>query len=227
MPVLELIIAAVMFIAVILYALLGGADFGGGMWDLLAFGRRARQQREAIAVAIAPVWEANHVWLILVIVLLFTAFPPAFAVIMTALNIPMTIILVGIVLRGAVFMFRKHDVQNDAIHRRWSTVFGISSVFVPLFLGITLGALATGDIRVEEGMVVSGFFTGWTSPFAIACGFFAQGLFAFLAATYLTVDAKEQPHRRRKGRRQHDGIRRDDGAKAVDQCGDDLGSGGP
>jgi cytochrome d ubiquinol oxidase subunit II len=193
MPVLELIIAAVMFIAVILYALLGGADFGGGMWDLLAFGRRARQQREAIAAAIAPVWEANHVWLILVIVLLFTAFPPAFAAIMTALNIPMTIILVGIVLRGAVFMFRKYDVQNDAIHQRWSTIFGIASFFTPFFLGITLGALATGDIRIKEGVVMSGFFTGWTSPFALACGFFAQGLFAFLAATYLTVDTQAQP----------------------------------
>ena len=193
MSVLELIIAAALFISVILYALLAGADFGGGMWDLLAFGPRSRQQREAIAAAIGPVWEANHVWLILVIVLLFTAFSSAFAVIMTALHIPMTLILIGIVLRGSVFMFRKYDAQDDATHRRWSAIFGISSFLTPLFLGMTLGALASGDIRVEEGVVTSGFFAGWTTPFAIACGLFAQGLFAFLAATYLTVDTQDQP----------------------------------
>ena len=193
MPSPELIIAGALFVSVMLYALFGGADFGGGMWDLLAFGPRARQQREAIAEAIGPIWEANHVWLILIIVLLFTAFSPAFAVIMTALHIPMTLILIGIVLRGSVFIFRKYDAQDDATHRRWSTIFGISSFFTPFFLGITLGALATGDIRVENGVVVSGFFAGWTNPFAIACGLFAQGLFAFLAATYLTVDTQGQP----------------------------------
>ena len=193
MSALEFIIATALFISVILYALLAGADFGGGMWDLLAFGPRARQQREAIAAAIGPVWEANHVWLILVIVLLFTAFSPAFAVIMTALHIPMTLILIGIVLRGSVFIFRKYDAQDDTTHRRWSTIFGISSFLTPLFLGMTVGALATGDIRVEEGVVTSGFFAGWTTPFAIACGLFSQGLFAFLAATYLTVDTQDQP----------------------------------
>jgi cytochrome d ubiquinol oxidase subunit II len=193
MSALEFIIATVLFISVILYALLAGADFGGGMWDLLAFGPRARQQREAIAAAIGPVWEANHVWLILVIVLLFTAFSTAFAVIMTALHIPMTLILIGIVLRGSVFMFRKYDAQDDTTHRRWSTIFGISSFLTPLFLGMTLGALATGDIRVENGVVTSGFFAGWTNLFAIACGLFAQGLFAFLAATYLTVDTQDRP----------------------------------
>jgi cytochrome d ubiquinol oxidase subunit II len=193
MSILEFILAAALFVSVILYALLAGADFGGGMWDLLAFGSRARQQREAIAAAIGPVWEANHVWLILTIVLLFTAFPPAFAVIMTALHIPMTLILIGIVLRGSVFMFRKYDAQNDATHRRWSTIFGISSFLTPFFLGMTLGALATGDIRVENEIVISGFFAGWTTPFALACGLFAQGLFAFLAATYLTIDTQDQP----------------------------------
>ena len=105
----------------------------------------------------------------------------------------MTLILIGIVLRGSVFVFRKYDAQDDTTHRRWSTIFGISSFLTPLFLGMTLGALATGDIRVEVGVVTSGFFAGWTSLFAIACGLFAQGLFAFLAATYLTVDTQAQP----------------------------------
>lgn len=190
---LVLLIGAIMVVALILYAVLAGADFGGGMWDLLAFGPRARRQREAIADAIAPVWEANHVWLILVIVLLFTAFPPAFAAIMTALHIPITLVLIGIVLRGSTFVFRKYDAQDDATHQRWSTLFSISSFLTPLFLGITLGGLASGDIRVEEGVVTTGFFAGWTTPFAIACGLFAQGLFAFLAATYMTVETTDDP----------------------------------
>ncbi|HMB93443.1 MAG TPA: cytochrome d ubiquinol oxidase subunit II [Rhodothermales bacterium] len=189
----EVILAYVMLAALILYALTGGADYGGGMWDLLAFGPRARRQREVIAEAIGPIWEANHVWLILVIVLIFTAFPPAFGLIMTALHIPMSLILVGIVLRGASFVFRKYDTQRDTVHRRWSRVFGIASFLTPFFLGLCLGAIASGEIRVADGVVMSGFFAGWTSPFAIACGLFTQGLFAFLAATYLTVDAKDLP----------------------------------
>ena len=190
---LNLIIATTMVLALILYALFAGADFGGGMWDLLAFGPRSRQQREAIADAIGPVWEANHVWLILVIVLLFSAYPPAFAAIMTALHIPITVVLVGIVLRGSAFVFRKYDAQDDATHRRWSTVFSISSFLTPLFLGITLGGLASGAIRVQAGMVTTGFFAGWTTLFAFACGLFAQGLFAFLAATYMTVETAGNP----------------------------------
>ncbi len=190
---LNLVIATVTVVALILYGVLAGADFGGGMWDLLAFGPRARQQKEAIAEAIGPVWEANHVWLILVIVLLFTAYPPAFAAIMTALHIPITIVLIGIVLRGSAFVFRKYDAQDDATHRRWSVIFSIASFLTPLFLGITLGGLASGAIRVQDGLVTTGFFAGWTTLFAIACGLFAQGLFAFLAATYMTVETAHDP----------------------------------
>lgn len=190
---LNLIIATVTVIALMLYALLAGADFGGGMWDLLAFGPRAERQRHAIADAIGPVWEANHVWLILVIVLLFSAYPAAFAAIMTALHIPITVVLIGIVLRGSAFVFRKYDAQDDKTHRRWSLVFSVTSFLTPLFLGMTLGGLASGAIRVENGMVSTGFFAGWTSAFAISCGLFAQGLFAFLAATYMTVETIGKP----------------------------------
>src|SRR5438552_1988305 len=114
---LKLIVAFFILSSLIVFALTGGADFGGGMWDLLAFGPRAKRQREAIADAIAPIWEANHVWLILVIVLLFTAFPRGFAVMMTSLHLPMTAILIGIVLRGSAFIFRKYDVKDASIQR--------------------------------------------------------------------------------------------------------------
>jgi len=100
------ILGAAMLAALVFYVLLGGADFGGGIWDLLASGPRAREQRAAIEHAIGPIWEANHVWLILVIVVLFTGFPPAFAAISIALFVPLVLLLVGIVLRGAAFTFR-------------------------------------------------------------------------------------------------------------------------
>jgi len=186
----ETLLALVILTALVAYALSGGADYGGGMWDLLATGPRARRQREAIEHAIGPIWEANHVWLILVLVVLFSAFPPAFAAIMTALFVPMTLVLLGIVARGSAFVFRKHDAQADAVHRRWSRVFGVASFLTPFFLGLSLGALASGDIRVDSGRVTSGFLAGWTRPFAIGVGLYAQGLFAFLAATYLAVDTE-------------------------------------
>ena len=178
-------------LSLILYALMGGADFGAGMWDLLASGPRTARQRQAIADAIAPIWEANHVWLILVVVVLFTGFPTGFAAMMTALNIPVTVMLIGIVLRGSAFIFRSYDSRSDAV-QRWGSVFGIASFIAPFFQGVILGALATGQIRVANGQVTTGFFAGWLTLFALACGVFALGLFAFLAATYLTLDTKNQ-----------------------------------
>src|SRR5437868_8033675 len=186
---LEVIVAIFILSSLIIYALMGGADFGGGIWTLLAFGPRAKRQREAIADAIAPIWEANHVWLILVIVLLFTGFPGGFATMMTALNIPITVMLLGIVLRGSAFVFRKYDVQDA---RRWNIFFGMASFLTPFFQGIILGALTTGQIRVEQGHIVTGFMAGWLTPFALSCGVFALGLFAFLAATYLTLDTQDE-----------------------------------
>lgn len=190
---LELIVASAIALSLIVYALMGGADFGAGMWDLLAVGPRAERQRKAIAEAISPIWEANHVWLILVVVLLFTGFPLGFAGMMTALNIPFTAMLIGIVLRGSSFIFRKYDSRSEATQRHWSTVFGIASCFTPFFQGLILGALTTGQIRIVNGQVVSGFFAGWLTPFALACGVFALVLCAFLAATYLTIDTKGHP----------------------------------
>jgi cytochrome d ubiquinol oxidase subunit II len=189
---LEIIIAAVMLASLVLYALLGGADYGGGVWDLFAVGPRAGAQRELIANAISPVWEANHVWLILVVVLLFTAFPPAFAVIATALHIPLTLVLIGIVMRGTAFTFRRYDVQQDDVQRRWSLIFSVASIITPILLGTTVGAIASGRIRVENGVVISGFVDTWLAPFPLAVGFFALALFAFLAAVYLTLETRVQ-----------------------------------
>ncbi|HEV7645043.1 MAG TPA: cytochrome d ubiquinol oxidase subunit II [Pyrinomonadaceae bacterium] len=189
---LETIIAGSMIAALIFYALLGGADYGGGVWDIFAFGPRAAAQRELIAKAIGPVWEANHVWLILVIVVLFSAFPAAFSAISIALHIPLTLLLIGIVLRGTAFVFRSYDSKHDRVQRRWSLVFSMASIITPVLLGVTLGAIASGTIRVEKGIVTSGFFNAWLDVFPFAVGVFAIVLFAFLAAVYLTLETEDR-----------------------------------
>lgn len=187
--------------ALIFYVTAGGADFGGGVWDLLAIGPRATQQRDAITKAIGPIWEADHVWLILIVVILFTAFPIAFGAMMTALHIPITLMLIGIILRGAGFIFRKYDSKASEVQRRWSALFGAASFFTPLVQGITLGALSSEEIRVVDGKVTTGFFAGWLTPFAFVSGLLALTVCAFLAATYLTADPAGEPEVRNDFRR--------------------------
>jgi cytochrome d ubiquinol oxidase subunit II len=183
------VIALVMLLSLVLYVLLGGADFGGGLWDLLARGPRAEAQRRLIEHAIAPVWEANHVWLILIVVLLFSGFPRAFAVAATALHVPLSLMLLGIVLRGSAFTFRHYGEGAGA--RRWGRVFAGASVFTPIFLGLTLGAVSAGEIRVHEGLVEGGFWAPWIGLFPLSVGLLALALFAFLAAVYLCCEAEE------------------------------------
>jgi cytochrome bd ubiquinol oxidase subunit II len=192
LPLSVLVTLGLLFVALVLYAVLGGADYGGGVWDLLASGPRTQEQRRLIESAIGPVWEANHVWLIFMIVLLFTAFPPAFAVLSTALHIPLTLMLLGIVLRGTSFTFRQYDRQDDPVQQRWGRLFAISSVFTPVMLGICIGAISTGGIRVKNGVVTSGFLRPWLGLFPFAVGLFAVVLFAFLAAVYLTLEAEDE-----------------------------------
>jgi cytochrome d ubiquinol oxidase subunit II len=184
-------LAAVIGIALCLYFLFGGADFGGGVWDLFATGPRAADQRRAIEAAIGPIWEANHVWLILVVVVLFTGFPPAFAAISVAMHVPLTLFLIGVVLRGSAFAFRALDTIGDPAQRRLGLAFSIASTVAPLLLGMVVGALVSGDVRVERGIVTSGFFTPWLAPFPVAVGLLALALCAFLAATYLTVEVRD------------------------------------
>ena len=182
------LLGAVTLIAVIFYALLGGADFGGGIWDLFAAGSRAKEQRALIERAIGPIWEANHVWLILAIVVLFTGFPRAFAAVSIALFIPLVVLLIGIVLRGAAFTFRLYD-GRDPVQKAWGVVFSMSSVLAPLALGTVVGAIASGRLRFE-GSVPTGGFMAWLAPFPIAIGVYAAALFAYIAAVYLAVEAE-------------------------------------
>lgn len=189
-------IAGAIALALNAYALTGGADFGGGVWHLFARGARRARQRALISSAIGPIWEANHVWLIVVIVVLFTAFPPAFATLGIVLHIPLTLVLVGIVMRGSAFVFRNYGVRTSEAQRRWGRVFAVASTMTPVFLGIVVGAIASGAVgrageRLGAGTFREVFVAPWLSPFPVSVGLMALALFAFLAAVYLTAAATD------------------------------------
>src|SRR6476660_6519400 len=126
--------AWIIVVALNAYVLFGGADCGGGVWDLFASGPRRQQQRDLIAHAIGPIWEANHGWLIVVVVMLFVCFPPAFAAFGTLLHIPLSLMLMGIVLRGSAFIFRSYSYGPATEQRRWGLVFAASSLITPIVL---------------------------------------------------------------------------------------------
>lgn len=191
MSALELAAAGALLAALTFYVLLGGADFGAGVWDLAASGPRRQAQRALIAEAIGPIWEANHVWLILAIVILFNAFPPAFAAISTALYIPLTVMLIGIVLRGAAFVFRSYAAPGDEPGRWWGRIFASASIVTPIMLGVCVGAISGGRIRAVDAGLTLGFAGPWLEPLPLAVGGLTLVLFAFLAAVYLTVEAGE------------------------------------
>ena len=185
---MELTILAVMWTAVSAYALLGGADFGAGIWDLLAGRRTAGAPRRAlIEHSIGPVWEANHVWLIFVLVLMWTAFPPAFAAISSTLYVPLTLVALGVIARGSAFAFRK-SIDQPWAQRLFGAAFAFSSVVTPYFLGAAAGAVASG--RVPPGLARGSAVSSWVNPVSVVTGAFAVAACAFLAASYLTLDAR-------------------------------------
>jgi cytochrome d ubiquinol oxidase subunit II len=179
--------AGVVLLGLIAYAMFGGADFGAGVWTALATGPRASQQREAIFRAMGPVWETNHVWLILVVVTLFTAFPPAFADLFTALLVPLVIALVGIVFRGAAFAFRHYGHGDQPGLPATGVVFSIASLATPMAMGMAVGAVAGGHITIVDGAVTSSLWGPWLRPFPVLCGLIAVATCGFLTASYMTV----------------------------------------
>lgn len=195
------VVAAIMVVALNAYVVMGGADFGGGVWDLLASGLRRENQRALIANSIGPVWEANHVWLIFVVVMLFTAFPVAFSVLGTLLHIPLTLMLIGIIMRGSAFVFRSYGSRARTTQHRWGVAFAVASLVTPVVLGMVIGAIASGSVadavaKLGQGATFAEVYVGpWFGEFPLAVGLFALSLFAFLAAVYLTIEARDEPLR--------------------------------
>jgi cytochrome d ubiquinol oxidase subunit II len=179
-------VGGILLASVTLYAVLGGADFGGGLWDLLAGGdRRGQEARRLIDESISPVWEANHVWLIFDLVIFGTGFPHAFAAVMTAVPLPLWLALAGIVLRGAGFAFRK-ELSRPSLQRVAGAAFAFASLLTPFFMGAVIGAIATGSIPASAGHAS---LAAWTSPTALLTGCLFVAACSYLAAVYLTGEA--------------------------------------
>jgi cytochrome bd ubiquinol oxidase subunit II len=186
MTVAELVLAF-MFLGLNAYALFAGADFGAGIWDLGAGGtRRGAPQRELIEHSLAPVWEANHVWLIFVLVVMWTGFPPAFAAVASTLYIPLTLAALGMIARGSAFAFRK-TVPSLSLQRAFGAAFAFSSFVTPFFLGAVVGGIASG--RVPAGIAAGNVVTSWVNPTAVLGGVLAIAVCAYLAAVLLCSDA--------------------------------------
>lgn len=184
---LAVVVAAGLFVGVLAYALFGGADFGSGFYDLTAGGSaRGAELRTLVDHSIGPVWEANHVWLIYVLVTWWTAFPETFAAAMSTLILPMLLALLGIVLRGASFAFRKYAATLGQA-RLFGAVFAISSVITPFFLGTVAGGIASGRVPAAGR---GDLWTSWLNPTSVFGGLIAVGTCAFLAGTFLCADAR-------------------------------------
>jgi cytochrome d ubiquinol oxidase subunit II len=184
------VVALVLWLGVSTYAVFGGADFGAGLWDLLAGPTdQGEQPRGLIDASIGPVWEANHTWLIFDVVILWSAFPLAFSSLMSTLYIPLTLAAFGIILRGAGFAFRKYT-SKLAGRRAFGATFALSSVITPFFLGSALGGIASG--RVPAGNAAGDPWTSWLNPTSVLVGSLAVAAGAYLAAVFLVAAARRR-----------------------------------
>ena len=186
-PTLVAIAALTLGAGLSMYAVFAGADFGGGVWDLLATGERKGEQRRAIARAMGPVWEANHVWVIFLIVVLFTAFPRGFNGLTTGLFLPLSLVLLGVILRGAAFVFRAHDEGAPREQRFFGVVFSVSSVITPFAFGAAAGVVAAGDVKPDGDGWMPAPWTAFLQPFPVVVGLLAVCICAYTAATFLTA----------------------------------------
>jgi cytochrome d ubiquinol oxidase subunit II len=178
---------ALVVVGITAYAVLGGADFGGGFWDLTAGGdERGGRVRGMVQRSMSPVWEANHVWLIFVLVMVWTAFPVAFGSMFSTLQIPLFLAAIGIIFRGTAFALRG-SAATIREARVIGATFALSSVLVPFFLGATIGAVASG--RVPVGNQAGDTVSSWLNPTGVLIGVLAVLTGAYLAAVFLADDS--------------------------------------
>ncbi|MCW2988486.1 MAG: Cytochrome ubiquinol oxidase subunit [Solirubrobacterales bacterium] len=179
--------AAILWVGATFYALFGGADFGGGFWDLVAGGaEKGERPRALIQRSLTPVWEANHVWLIFVLVVLWTAFPTAFSAVFTTLYVPIALAALGIVLRGSGFAFRK-SIEGLSGRRAAGATFALSSVLTPFFMGTVVGAVASGNVPADGN---GDAFSTWLQPLPLLIGAMFVATGAYLSAVFLVGDAR-------------------------------------
>lgn len=180
----------VMLMALTLYAVLGGADFGAGIWEFTTALQSTDRERQHIYKAIGPVWEANHVWLVFVLMILMNGFPGAFAALGMTLWLPLLLTLVGIIFRGSAYIFRSYGGGAKRELVLWEAIFAVASTGTPLFLGAAAGAIASGKLVIPtEASPPSQYVIGWMSALPVFTGFYSVGMCAYLAAVFLTREA--------------------------------------
>lgn len=186
------VIIIILGTSLLLYTILGGADFGAGIIEIFT----GEKGKKVIARAIAPVWEANHMWLILAVVILFNGFPEVYSLMSMALHIPIMLALLGIVFRGSAFVFRHYDVKVDASHGLYSFLFRFSSVMTPFFLGMVIGATISGRIYLKPEGFYEAYMAPWLNWFCAAMGLFVTALFTYLSAAFLTGETESEEEKK-------------------------------
>ena len=178
-------------LSLFLYCLLGGADFGAGALEIFFPSKNREKYREIVMKAMGPVWEANHIWLIILIVILFNGFPKAYAGLSIYFHIPLTLMLLGIILRGCAFTFRSYDALRDQSRELYSRVFSFASLLTPVMFGMIVGGLMLGEVDPHNPNYFSQYISPWMNLFCLAVGFFVLSIFMFVAAVFLTAEAKD------------------------------------
>lgn len=194
---MDYVIISFLCLAILLYFLLGGADFGAGIIELFTSQKNRSKTRKTMSQAIGPVWEANHMWLIITIVILFVAFPKIYTTMSVYLHIPLAIMLIGIIARGTAFVFRHYDAVKDQMQEVYNKIFIYSSFITPLFLGIIAGSVLSGQIDTQANDFATAYVFGWLNWFSIAVGLFTVALCGFLAAIYLIGETEANEDKKR------------------------------
>jgi cytochrome d ubiquinol oxidase subunit II len=184
-PAMLWVVIAFLGVSLFLYCLLGGADFGAGVLELFLGKTRRQAQRRIIDKAMGPMWEANHMWLILMVVILFMGFPAVYTQVSINLHLPLTAMLIGIIARGTSFTFRHYDAVKGRSQKTYTVFFVFSSVWTPFCLGLVMGALVPGRLDPAATDYAGAYVAPWLSPFPLALGLFTVCLFTFVAAVYL------------------------------------------
>ena len=194
---MEYIVITYLWLAILLYFLLGGADFGVGIVEMFTSSKNIKRTRSTLYHAIGPIWEANHMWLIIAIVILFVGFPVIYSQLSIYLHIPLVVLLLGIIARGTAFVFRHYDAVRDNMQELYNRIFVWSSFITPLFLGIIAGSALSGNIDAQASDFMTAYIFSWLNWFSMAVGFFTVALCGFLASVYLIGEAEDEKDHQR------------------------------
>jgi cytochrome d ubiquinol oxidase subunit II len=179
------VVIVFLWTAILLYILLGGADFGAGIIELMTAKSNKAKTRKTMYKAIGPIWEANHMWLIIAIVILFVGFPKIYTTISVYLHIPLVCMLLGIIARGTAFVFRNYDAVKDDMQKVYTPIFVYSSLITPFFLGIIAASAVSGHIDPQAADFVSAYIFSWLNWFSVTVGIFTVSICGFLATIFI------------------------------------------